>query len=135
MNRGCCEAVPCNSTIDPTHPDGELAFYFRRFGVVKKVVGQSYTFNHQIDSGLRRIILLLNEMSKQGIFWVTTGGIRENNRQDLVTNYCKTLDTDFSIFQGTHVNFSHLHNIRELWDGEVIISPGKTQTCGVLVLT
>ena len=29
---------------------------------------------------------------------------------------------------------SHLHELRELWDGEVIISPGKTQTCGVLVL-
>ena len=27
-------------------PDGELALYFRRFGVVKKVVGQSYAFNH-----------------------------------------------------------------------------------------
>ena len=36
--------------------------------------------------------------------------------------------------QETHVNFSHLHNIRELWDGEAIISPGKTQTCGILVL-
>ena len=36
--------------------------------------------------------------------------------------------------QETHVNFSHLHDIRELWDGEVIILSGKTQTCGVLVL-
>ena len=44
------------------------------------------------------------------------------------------MDTDFSILQETHVNFSHLHDIRELWDGEVIISPGKTQSCGVLVL-
>ena len=65
---------------------------------------------------------------------VNNGGIRENNRRDLVINYCKTLDTDFSILLETHVNFSHLHDIRELWDGEVIISPVKTQTCGVLVL-
>ena len=65
---------------------------------------------------------------------VNIGGIRENNRRDLVISYCKTLDTDFSILQETHVNFSHLHDIRELWDGEVIISPGKTKTCGVLVL-
>ena len=35
----------------------------------------------------------------------------------------------------THVNFPHLHDIRETWDGEVIILPGKTQVCGVLVLT
>ena len=37
--------------------------YLRRFGVVKKVVTKSHHFNHnhQIDSGLRRIILLLNE--------------------------------------------------------------------------
>ena len=65
---------------------------------------------------------------------VNIGGIRENNRRDLVISYCKTLDTDFSILQETHVNFSHLHDIRELWDGEVIISPGKTKTYGVLVL-
>ena len=65
---------------------------------------------------------------------VNTRGIRENNRRDLVINYCKTLDSDFSILQETHVNFSHLHDIKELSDGEVIISPGKTQTCGVLVL-
>ena len=44
----------------PLIPDREIASYFRRFGVVKRVVGQSYAFNHQIDSGLRRIILLLN---------------------------------------------------------------------------
>ena len=65
---------------------------------------------------------------------VNTRGIRENNRRDLVINYCKTLDSDFSILQETHVTFSHLHDIKELSDGEVIISPGKTQTCGVLVI-
>ena len=54
--------------------------------------------------------------------------IRENNRQDLVINYRKTLDTDFSILQKTRINFPHLHNIRELWDREVIISPEKTHT-------
>ena len=64
---------------------------------------------------------------------VNTGGIRENNRRDLVINYCKTLDSNFSMMQETHVNFSHLHDVRELWNGEVIISPGKAQTC-VLVL-
>ena len=34
---------------------------FRRFCVVKKVVGQSYAYNHLIDIGLRRIFFLLNE--------------------------------------------------------------------------
>ena len=66
---------------------------------------------------------------------VITEGIREHNRRGLVINYCKTLDTNFSILQETYANFSHLHNIRELWNGEVIISSGKTQTFGVLVLT
>ena len=65
---------------------------------------------------------------------VNVGGIGENNRRELVINYSKTLDSAFSILQETHVNFSYLHNIKELWDGGVIISPGKIQTCGVLVL-
>ena len=45
----------------PIIPDEKLALYFRRFSVVRKVVGQPHTFNQQIDSGLRLIILLLNE--------------------------------------------------------------------------
>lgn len=57
-----------------------------------------------------------------------------NNRRDLVINYCEKLDTEFSMLQKIHVNLSHLHDIRELWEGEVIILLGKTQTCGVLVL-
>ena len=65
---------------------------------------------------------------------VYTGGIRENNRRDVVINYCETLDLDLSILQETHVNFSQLHDIREFWYGEVIISSGKTQICCVLVL-
>ena len=47
----------------------------------------------------------------------STGGIKENNRLDSVINYCKTKDTDFSILQEAHVNFSHLYDIRDLWDG------------------
>ena len=42
-------------------PHGDLALFFRRFGVVKKMAGQSYAFSCQIGNGLRRIILLLNE--------------------------------------------------------------------------
>ena len=42
------------------------------------------------------------------------------------------MDMDFSILQETRVNFSHLEDMRELWDGEVIISTAKTQTFGVL---
>ena len=42
-------------------PHGDLALFFRRFGVVKKVAGQFHAFNRQIGNGLRRIILLLNE--------------------------------------------------------------------------
>ena len=64
----------------PLIPDGELALYFRRFGVVKKVVGQSYAFNHQINSGLRRIILLLNEdVEARDVpgFVTTSDGIRK----------------------------------------------------------
>ena len=65
---------------------------------------------------------------------VITGGIRENNRRDLVIKYCETLDSNFSILQWTHVSFYHLHDIRVLWDGKVIILPVKTQICGILVL-
>ena len=36
--------------------------------------------------------------------------------------------------QKKYVNFSYLHDISELWDGEAKISPGNTLTCGVLVL-
>ena len=44
------------------------------------------------------------------------------------------MDSDFSILQKILENFSHLHNIKELWDEEVITSPGKKQTYDVLVL-
>ena len=44
------------------------------------------------------------------------------------------MDSDFSILQKILENFSHLHDIRELWDEEVIISPGKKQIYDVLVL-
>ena len=60
-------------------PDVELALYFGQFGVVKKVVGQSHAFNHQIDIGLRCIIFLLNEDVKSRDipgFTTTSNGIR-----------------------------------------------------------
>ena len=44
---------------------------------------------------------------------INTGGIRENNRRDLVIKYCKTLNSDFSILPETPVNLPHLHDIRE----------------------
>ena len=53
--------------------------YFRRFGVVKKVVEQSYAFNHQVNRGLRRIVLLLNKDIKARdipSFMTTSDGIR-----------------------------------------------------------
>ena len=65
----------------PLIPDAELALYFRRFGVVKKAVGQSHAFNHQIDSGLRHIILPLNEDAEArdiSGFMKTSDGIRRN---------------------------------------------------------
>ena len=43
-------------------PDGELVLYFRRFSVLKNLVGQSHSFNHQIDSDLRSIIVLMTEV-------------------------------------------------------------------------
>ena len=35
--------------------------YFKRFGVVKKVLRQSHAFNHEINNDHRRIMLFLNE--------------------------------------------------------------------------
>ena len=64
----------------PLIPDGELALYFRRFCVMKKVVGQFYAFSHRIDSCLRRIILLLNkyfEARDISGFMTTSNGIRK----------------------------------------------------------
>ena len=52
---------------------------------------------------------------------------KRKSRRDLVVNYRKTLDMNFSILQETLVNVFHLHNIRELWDGEVIIPSAKTK--------
>ena len=57
---------------------------------------------------------------------VNSGGIREYNRRDLVINYCKTLDTDFSILQKALVNFFlHLHDIRELWNSYGVLALAK----------
>ena len=37
------------------------------------------------------------------IILVNTGGIRENNRRDLVIKYCKVLGMDISILKETHL--------------------------------
>ena len=44
--RGAAKQLLITVQPIPLIPDGELALYFRRFGVVKKVVGQSHAFNH-----------------------------------------------------------------------------------------
>ena len=60
-SKGAAKQFLVTVQSSPLIPDGELPLYFRRFGLVKKVVGQSYALKHQIDSSLRNIILLLNE--------------------------------------------------------------------------
>ena len=57
----------------PLIPDMDLALYFRWCVVVKKVIEQSYAFNHQIGRDLMRIVLLLNE-NVEGM--ATSHGIR-----------------------------------------------------------
>ena len=59
--KGAAKELRVTVQSSPLIPDGEFTLYFRRFRVVKKVVGQSYAFYHQIGSGLRRNILFLNE--------------------------------------------------------------------------
>ena len=58
---------------------------------------------------------------------VSTGGIRESNRRDLVIKYCESLDTFLTILQETHVNFSYQHNFRNFRNGKMIILSRKTQ--------
>ena len=72
--------------------------------------------------------------AKYSLISVNTGGIRSNDRRDLVINYCEQLDADFSILQETHINISSLAVIKEIWEGDILISPGTTQSKGVLVL-
>lgn len=59
--KGAAKQLLVTVQQSPLILNGELALYFRRFSLVKKVVGQSNTFSHQIDSGLTRIILLSNK--------------------------------------------------------------------------
>ena len=111
--------------------------YFQLYSNFNDIV--NYTLSSgSSGSGLIPIPLFLIWPFKMDVTYsmisVSTGGIEENNRRDLVISYCKTLNSDFSILPETPVNFSHLHHIRELWDGQVIIFPGKAQTCGFLVL-
>ena len=55
--KGATKQLLSKLKSSPLIPHGYLA----RFGVVRKVVGKSHSFNQQIDISLRHFILLLNE--------------------------------------------------------------------------
>ena len=77
--------------------------YFRRFRVVKKVVGQSYAFHHQINGGLRRIILLLNEdVEARDIsgFMKTSDGIRRKLYFQGKIFYCGRCHSKYTFHEG-----------------------------------
>ena len=77
--KGSAEQLLVTVESGPLILDGKLYLYFREFGVVKKVLWQSHTFNHQIDSGLRSIIFFLNEYVEAGNipgFMTTSNSIR-----------------------------------------------------------
>ena len=64
------------------------------------------------------------------IISVNNGGIKENNRRDLVINYCKTLDANFSILEEAHVNICYLQDIRELgWRGHNLARKDTNLLC------
>ena len=70
--------------------------------------------------------------AKYSLVSVNNGGIRSN---DWITeNYCEQSGADFSIFQETHTNISSLEGTKEIWEGDILISPGTTQSKGVMVL-
>ena len=72
--------------------------------------------------------------AKYSLLSLNTGGVKTNDRRDLLVNYCDQIGADFSILQETHTNISSIESIKGMWDGEVIISPGTSQTKGLIVL-
>ena len=62
----------------PLIPDEEIRHYFRRFGRVKRINYIAHSFERNIDSGLRKVILDLHEdctpWDVPG-FWTTSDGV------------------------------------------------------------
>ena len=69
--KGTAKQLLLTVQLRPVIPDGELALYFRRFCVMKKVVGQFYAFSHRIDSCLGALFSFWISTLKQGIFLVS----------------------------------------------------------------
>ena len=62
----------------PLIPDEEIRYYFRQFGRVKRINYIGHSFNRNIDSGLRKVILDLHEdCTPRDIpgFWTTSDGV------------------------------------------------------------
>ena len=85
----------------PFIPDEELALYFRRFRVVRKAVGQSHTFNQQIDSGLRLIILLNEDVKATDIpgFMTLSDDIRRKLFFQGKVFYCGRCDSKHTFYK------------------------------------
>ena len=56
------------------------------------------------------------------------------NRRDVALNYCENQKSDFCVLQETHLNIDFYSELRDNWQGDIIIAPGTSQKNGILVL-
>lgn len=72
--------------------------------------------------------------TKFSLLSVKNRGIRINDRRDLVLNYYEQLGADFSIVQVRNSNFSSLESIKEMCEGDILISRSTMQSKGLMIL-
>ena len=73
-------------------------------------------------------------MAGYSVLSCNTAGLRGEDRLAVATNFALSEQPDFSVFQETHLDYTHMQDIKNNWDGEFLISPGQTQTGGILIL-
>ena len=72
--------------------------------------------------------------SSYSIISLNTGGLKTQDRLDTALQYCKNSEADFSIFQETHLGPAKYNQLRNDWQGQIILAPGKVHRDGIMVL-
>ena len=72
--------------------------------------------------------------SSYSIISLNTGGLRTQDRLDTALQYCKNSEADFSILQETHLGPAKYNQLRNDWQGQIILAPGTVHRDGIMLL-
>ena len=72
--------------------------------------------------------------SSYSIISLNTGGLKTQDRLDTALQYCKNSEADFSILQETHLGPAKYNQLRNDWQGQIILAPGTVHRDGIMLL-